>query len=491
MKRWLKTLLILAVIFGTPTLWLLVSHIIAKRALEHYKAQLRAAGEKLTIAELLPPRATSEQNGAKLIEEAFNHMTNLPSIRPMAMEMVAPGKAMIGWQQPELVLPRFTNSWADVERESQGYNSAIEFFRQASGFSRIDFQTNDHDSADSSALRAYYSRYAAECVLSTAARLDLRHGSIASSVTNLHAVLNFLNHWESDPGHDLEVIQMTRLEGAIQLQWEILQATNLTDAELTLLQRDWGSMNFSRCIEHTLEVERAWDEMTTQGLRASNSLPSSGSGRIVDLTRGASRRISDLFWRLSWSYRDELRVLQRDQATIDCVREIETNGFFKDAVVERDRKLSAMPLDDTTNNWLRGHLEDELGPSLWNMVNRLDNGVDQIPYAEGARRIAMTAIALKRYQLRHQTLPTDLKALIPEFLSEVPRDPVDGLPLRYHTNAIGTFTLYSIGCDGIDNGGDPSSSETSLDWQRAHDWVWPQPATPEEIQHFYKTLQQR
>jgi hypothetical protein len=83
-----------------------------------------------------------------------------------------------------------------------------------------------------------------------------------------------------------------------------------------------------------------------------------------------------------------------------------------------------------------------------------------------------------------------LKTLVPDFLSAVPRDPADGLPLRYRANADGTFTLYSIGSDNTDNGGDPSPSGISLFWQRAHDWVWPQPATSEETQQFYNKLQQ-
>jgi len=64
----------------------------------------------------------------------------------------------------------------------------------------------------------------------------------------------------------------------------------------------------------------------------------------------------------------------------------------------------------------------------------------------------------------------------------VPRDPVDGQPLSYQINSDGTFLLYSIGEDGVDDGGDPSpASDTkskSFSWRKGRDLVWPRPATP-------------
>jgi hypothetical protein len=81
---------------------------------------------------------------------------------------------------------------------------------------------------------------------------------------------------------------------------------------------------------------------------------------------------------------------------------------------------------------------------------------------------------------------------VPEFLSSVPLDPVDGEPLRYRRNGDGTFLLYSVGENGVDDGGDPSLEKgitgSNFNWQIPHalDWVWPQPATAAEIQKYYE-----
>ena len=116
----------------------------------------------------------------------------------------------------------------------------------------------------------------------------------------------------------------------------------------------------------------------------------------------------------------------------------------------------------------------------------LSRVLNRVVGAEVARELTITALALKRYQLRHGQYLADLSALVPEFLASVPRDPADGQPLRYRLKPDGTFLLYSIGEDGTDNGGDasPAGNAESLSWQRGRDLVWPCPATLEEVSTF-------
>jgi hypothetical protein len=110
---------------------------------------------------------------------------------------------------------------------------------------------------------------------------------------------------------------------------------------------------------------------------------------------------------------------------------------------------------------------------------------------EAARQIVSTAIALKRYRMKHGSFPEKLSDLVPEFLAAVPHDPVDGQSLRYQKKSAGTYLLYSIGENAKDDGGDPTvekgTQSSNHYWQghKALDWVWPQPAGAEEIQSFY------
>jgi hypothetical protein len=99
------------------------------------------------------------------------------------------------------------------------------------------------------------------------------------------------------------------------------------------------------------------------------------------------------------------------------------------------------------------------------------------------REMSIAAVALRRYRLRHQDWPPSLAALVPEFLSEVPRDWVNGEPLRYRRNNDGTFTLYSVGMDGQDDGGNPEPGQgTARSVFQGRDWVWAQPVSAVELE---------
>jgi hypothetical protein len=113
----------------------------------------------------------------------------------------------------------------------------------------------------------------------------------------------------------------------------------------------------------------------------------------------------------------------------------------------------------------------------------------KIVSAKIAQQLVVTTCALERYRLENGKYPVELKQLNPKFMTTLPRDPIDGQPLRYRLNADGTFQLYSIGENGVDDGGDSTPEKISVvqKWIRprhpiyGRDWVWPSPATEEEI----------
>ena len=72
-------------------------------------------------------------------------------------------------------------------------------------------------------------------------------------------------------------------------------------------------------------------------------------------------------------------------------------------------------------------------------------------------RCTRVAVAVERFRRDNGgELPDNLEQLVPKYLQEVPVDPAGGGPLRYVRDAT-SYTIYSVGPDGADNGGDLSS----------------------------------
>jgi hypothetical protein len=103
-------------------------------------------------------------------------------------------------------------------------------------------------------------------------------------------------------------------------------------------------------------------------------------------------------------------------------------------------------------------------------------------------QMTLATIALKRYSLQHNDkYPRTLDSLVPHYLDKVPFDLMGAIPLSYHLNENGTYMLYSVGENGVDDGGDAKGkvnrATTTLAWE-GNDIIWPKPATPEEAAEY-------
>jgi len=72
-------------------------------------------------------------------------------------------------------------------------------------------------------------------------------------------------------------------------------------------------------------------------------------------------------------------------------------------------------------------------------------------------RCSRIAVAVERHRRGNAgALPGSLAELVPSLLTAVPLDPLSGAPVLYARDAT-SYTIYSVGPDGDDNGGDLSS----------------------------------
>jgi hypothetical protein len=180
-------------------------------------------------------------------------------------------------------------------------------------------------------------------------------------------------------------------------------------------------------------------------------------------------------WSFAWADQEKLQCLKDWQKEMTSTREVVQHCSLLrlESDLARNRASYRTPF----GSW-RFYCSD------------LPLEVDEYPYPTYERawsltlqnltlnEMALTAIAIKRYELRHGEEPSALSELTPEILAALPRDFMDGKQLRYLRRAKGRFILYSIGQDLRDDGGDMALGKSENPRQipspwAGKDWVWP------------------
>ncbi len=468
-----------------------------KRAVEAYQQQLRAQGEKLTIAELAPKPPPDSFEGAHAFLSAMS-LARLPSTYPPAMKMVGPGRAMVAWQQEIIPEDKVSNIWPGLSLELQANHDNLSNLQSALAVPLLYFDLDY--SKGFAVLTPHLAKLKqAEILTSVSAVAALHERKFSEAWTNLHAAVALVRLYHAEPSIISHLVRIAMANLAVSATWEFLQSDQWADAQLAELQSDWQAMEFFDALGAAFSMERAMSIDAFQLARKSYDgmmtmvPPGPTTSRPLGFFDDPAKTLEYLYgryrymgWKSSWSYDEELAMLQCSDATLKSIRHTELHGAFAPALKELDASLAK--IDKVHTNAIRHFMFTQFGS-----VNEIyRSSLVKFADTEVSRRLLVTAIALKRYQLRHGKYPLDLNALVPELLPKVPVDFMDGKPLRYKPAPDGNFLLYSVGEDGEDNGGDPTptgpTNTTSKIWYKGHDAVWPQPATAEEVAAYFKNL---
>ncbi|HTY86765.1 MAG TPA: hypothetical protein VMB80_04810 [Candidatus Acidoferrum sp.] len=508
MKARQKILITLGVAFGLVILIPVIHHYQLRFAVEKYIAELKAKGEPMELAQVIPPRLPPEKNSASQFLVATSLFVTNESVLttnwPIGMRGVAPGKAQVIWRQNFIRDCGMTNSWEDLTLALEVNKDAFNRLFAITNSSVFDFGLQYEQRFEMRITNLVVEK---KTVQRLAAKTydDLHRGQIGPASENIRVMLVLVDGTSDERTAISQLVRIAIAQIASTATWELLQSSNLTDGQLAELQADWSRPEFIRAMVNVLPVEREGAETTVGKWRSSLK----EMQRRTELSKSVSEALghspeeesvfekADKFrkiflWRYWWSYPDELRYLKGHQVLTDTMRQIATNGVFGGALANQDAELERLGVSKLSSSL------DSIFTGKTDYHNMLSESVvtltglsRKVMRIEVARQTVITAIALKRYQLNHGNYPERLSELMPEFLAAVPLDPVDGQPLRYRKNAGGSFSLYSIGENGKDDGGDPSLEKgvesSTYFWESPHtlDWVWPQPATPEEIQAYY------
>lgn len=163
------------------------------------------------------------------------------------------------------------------------------------------------------------------------------------------------------------------------------------------------------------------------------------------------------------------RILPGGWAYLGAARRIETDNTILDSIHAGEKTVDLKSLKDAIERY--HSLSPHWAPTAHLGWAGLD--VDKVgqtaAYVQTQINETALACALERCRLAQGSYPETLDALAPRFIDKIPRDVIDGAPLHYHRPASNTFSLYSIGWNGQDDGGTRGRDDYPY---TNGDWVW-------------------
>ncbi len=485
-------------------------------ALTRWQAEMRAKGEELTVAEVLRSAPTNPECLSLNPSEAASRWANVASSTgfPPAMRYLAPGRAQVVWQSDSWRLEGGCgNDWAHFRSSFEKVMPTVDLL--CADLTNQPFVVRlDYEQGLATPI-PHLGRYKGAAVtLKTATQLALRQRRLDLATDNLLAMAALAALSEGDGLFVGERARHATVAIGVAAVWEALHADGWSDTMLGAVQAAWQRPDFLHGMARALQTERAVGSLVyergrysarelSEFMQAVGAPPWGGSDseKFTDELGWVGEGLHSLVnfglrcrywmgfgvWRVAWVEQDQLRYQRLLQQSIEGLRRAAREGWS--AGKPSSTILRESSLRDASTLVGAGWQGTRCWVSL-TLLPVLEGGPEKATLAEAQRGLAVTALAIKRYQLRYGRLPDRMEAMVPELLRAVPRDWFSDTPLHYRRKPDGSFLLYSVGLDGEDNGGDarPTVAGAEPSFARSYDLVWPQPASAAEVAAFESAL---
>jgi len=139
---------------------------------------------------------------------------------------------------------------------------------------------------------------------------------------------------------------------------------------------------------------------------------------------------------------------EQGRALLPELEQLDQNRVTFEEIQHNERQLMIHELLKTYNplTW----------PMLWWQVRQINKSTEAKHNATVAHeRLLLVELALRCYRCDQEKAPSRLDELVPRYLHQVPQDPFNALSMIYKRQG-NDWLLYSVGPDGIDDGGQPA-----------------------------------
>ncbi|MCD6048984.1 MAG: hypothetical protein K0Q55_387 [Verrucomicrobia bacterium] len=417
----------------------------APSELDRYKAQLIAQGEILDLDKLAPKRTGNEPDGDAPLLAAQQQITNGFTLRSgrFAFEHTDRGIQYLQWHNlgGSTNPPNWTNAVAEINSRKDDFLLLHQLLK-------------DPPKEKGGDYRDFLNYKYADPQLRGRIADHVHHATILSAYTG---------------DGDMTFTNLTTLLSLAQLhrkEWEIRNQSDRClmtmdiweDLNYCLNLRLWGELQLADLqvkIESLSLVTNTIHALIMERARVSALFAMARRDPEAFITDSFTQPMSSrdkfrtTYWRHLDIANDEFDHLNLSQVRLNIFREQLSSPAWAGAIKPL-WNLHDKARHSTVTWWTDNKF------TLTEMCFHDIGNASTLAYAETRRQQAITVLALERYRLKHARYPDTLTQLIPDHLANLPQDPMDGRPMRYRLNPDATFTLWSSGFDGKDNGGDPT-----------------------------------
>lgn len=477
-----------------------------ERALRTWKSEMTAQGEILDPNKLWPAPVPSSREFSHQLAEVVkglpNSLTTFPGLSGLSQdESGRPSRGSKQARPPLSYEQHNVSTWQELETASREAQPALATIRKLMKSPPGAMDTEITNRLDYDGFPYLWNIRRSGRALHAAVIMELHRGNLEAALENLEALQGCVRLYADEPTLVNYTFRVAIIGLGSDACWDALQEDRWTEAQLLRLQHACQANVLFPQLPKAMAGERvaylhAMDWFASHSYQA-------WVDRFADIHKSFGSRAAELdtanwnglwrqwifhpAWSYAWRAQDELDYLQFSQRDLGIVREAVKRGSW---VYLKERQAGLRTNYRRPPDW-----RFYRSLPLYDIMSVIAGGEQverrECPYSDLSRVFFVTAknltrhemvttvIALKRHQLREGKMPKDLAALVPAYLDDLPRDLVDGQPLRYRLNTDGSFVLYSVGEDAQDDGGDSRPSESGAAQQRldswsGRDWVWPQ-----------------
>lgn len=433
-KRWIILIVIAVLLIG----WCFLARLHAYNEFNRRVNALSAQGFPVSLANLEKANALPQgvKNAANVYIEAFALYQEPNEVEKKLLPLRG------DYWNTGRVLPLPQGSLGAIKKSLEANQKTLELLDKAAEIEHCFFPRNRDDNW---LKNEYLSQIKDSVKLLCERNLYLAQTNQTGMLLNSFLTLSKLSDIQD------QQVSLIDLLVAISNKWratenirDILNRVKFSEIQLALLQQRFAQLQKPEMLYHTLVNERA------------------GTIEFFNIPvykRDNSKDKLEIF--LNVLYHVLGLEKQESSRILDCLEQYINASQW----LPHERSCAFKQIDTEVRESLYlyfGYYDNSCYASICNVDLRI----------LGSLRCAETALAIERYRLQYQSLPQSLEQLVPEFMAQLPREPFDNEVLRYIRHDVG-YTVYTIGEDGIDNGGfsqDQMKEKTGESKPTEFDW---------------------